>query len=325
MSSMLSVRNLRKHFKVSKRGIIKAVDNVSFDIEQGEILGLVGESGCGKTTLGRTIKRIYEPDSGEILFEGRDMAHAGKKELQAYARRAQMIFQDPYSSLDPRMTVAEIVSEGMVIHKLYDQKGIHERTDELLELVGLNSEHANRFPHEFSGGQRQRVGIARALALDPKFIVCDEPISALDVSIQAQIVNLFKRLRARLELTYLFVAHDLAMVRYIADRVAVMYLGRIVEISSSAELYRNPVHPYTEFLLSAIPIPDPRVEAHRAHARQVSEIARALDLGEGCSFSSRCRYSGADCKSVSGELYEVSPGHYAACGAAAKKQPMEAR
>lgn len=325
MIDMLSVRNLCKHFKVAKRGILKAVDNVSFDIKQGEILGLVGESGCGKTTLGRTIKRIYEPDGGEILFEGRDVAHARKEELKAYARRAQMIFQDPYSSLDPRMTVAEIVSEGMVIHKLYDQKGIRDRTIELLELVGLNSEHANRFPHEFSGGQRQRVGIARALALDPKFLICDEPISALDVSIQAQIVNLFKKLRAQLELTYLFVAHDLAMVRYMADRVAVMYLGRIVEISSSAELYLNPVHPYTEFLLSAIPIPNPRVEAHRAHARQVSEIASPLSLPEGCSFAGRCRYAGEKCRSVGGELFEISPGHYVACSAAAKNKPMEVR
>jgi len=318
MNDMLSVRNLSKHFTISTRGTLKAVDRVSFDIKNGEILGLVGESGCGKTTLGRTIKRIYEPDGGEIFFEGRDITHIGKEELRRYSRCAQMIFQDPYSSLDPRMTVAEIVSEGMVIHRLYDPKTIHERTIELLELVGLNSEHANRFPHEFSGGQRQRVGIARALALEPKFIVCDEPISALDVSIQAQIVNLFKRLRSQLNLTYLFVAHDLAMVRYIADRVAVMYLGRIVEIANADELYQNPVHPYTEFLLSAIPIPDPRVEAHRPHVRRTSEIASPIDLPAGCSFAGRCKYTAEKCTSAGCELVEVSSGHYAACDAAAK-------
>ncbi|HOX31579.1 MAG TPA: ABC transporter ATP-binding protein [Spirochaetales bacterium] len=320
MGSILSVRDLSKHFRVSKRGLVKAVDGVSFDIEQGEILGLVGESGCGKTTLGRTIKRIYEPDGGRIVFEGRDIAHAGKDELRAYARRAQMIFQDPYSSLDPRMTVAEIVGEGMAIHKLYGPGRIRERTIELLELVGLNSEHASRFPHEFSGGQRQRVGIARALALEPRFLVCDEPISALDVSIQAQIVNLFKRLRDRLELTYLFVAHDLAMVRYIADRVAVMYLGRIVEVAGSDELYRNPAHPYTELLLSAIPIPDPRVEAGREAPGQVPEMASPLEPREGCSFSGRCAYAGEGCATRGGELFELSPGHYVACDAAAKRR-----
>jgi oligopeptide/dipeptide ABC transporter, ATP-binding protein, C-terminal domain len=314
--SILSVRDLSKHFVVSGHRVLKAVDRVSFDIARGEILGLVGESGCGKTTLGRTIKRIYEPDGGQILFEDEDISHVGKEGLRDYARRAQMIFQDPYSSLDPRMTVAEIVSEGMVIHRLYDAKAIHDRTIELLELVGLCSEHANRFPHEFSGGQRQRIGIARALALQPRFIVCDEPISALDVSIQAQVVNLFKRLRDQLHLTYLFVAHDLAMVRYIADRVAVMYLGRIVEIADSNELYRNPVHPYTEFLLSAIPIPDPRVEASRPRLARASEVASPLDLPAGCAFAARCKYAEGSCALADRDLVEISPGHFAACRAA---------
>jgi oligopeptide/dipeptide ABC transporter ATP-binding protein len=320
MNELLRVQNLSKRFAAAGRGEFKAVDAVGFSIAAGEILGLVGESGCGKTTLGRTIKRIYEPDEGRILFEGKDISHVRGEELRDYTRRAQMIFQDPYSSLDPRMTVAEIVSEGMVIHKLYGAKRIRERTAELLELVGLNSDHASRFPHEFSGGQRQRVGIARALAVEPRFIICDEPISALDVSIQAQIVNLFRKLRDEFDLTYLFVAHDLAMVRYIADRVAVMYLGRIVEISSSVDLYRNPVHPYTELLLSAIPIPDPRVEAGRACSRQASEIADPMNMPAGCSFANRCKYAAARCASASGELVEVSHGHFAACDAAARNR-----
>lgn len=318
MTDLFVVKNLCKTFQLSRGVSLKAVDNVSFSIKNGEILGLVGESGCGKTTLGRTLKRIYEPDSGEIFFSGgefggADISHISGRELKAYTKSAQMIFQDPYSSLNPRMTVAEIVSEGMVIHDIYTKNERRDRTIELLELVGLNSEHANRFPHEFSGGQRQRVGIARALALNPQFIVCDEPISALDVSIQAQIVNLFKRLKEKFSLTYLFVAHDLAMVRYIADRVAVMYLGRIVEIAPARELYENPLHPYTKFLMSAIPIPDPRVEATRVRQKLDGEIASPINLPQGCSFANRCRFADESCLRSAPELKEIFAGHWAAC------------
>ncbi len=316
--STLEVEHLCKYFDLGEKTVLKAVDDVSFDIKKGEVLGLVGESGCGKTTLGRTVKLLYPATSGTIRFDGEVLDTQDKAKRKAYSRRSQMIFQDPYSSLDPRMTVAEIISEGLEVHEIGNAKSRHDRVIELLEMVGLNSEHANRFPHEFSGGQRQRVGIARSLALDPDFIVCDEPISALDVSIQAQIVNLFKELQQRLNLTYLFIAHDLSMVKYISDRVAVMYLGKIVEITQSAELYANPCHPYTEFLLSAIPIPDPEIEAKKEHVRLTGEIPSPIHLPKGCSFQDRCRYADASCKEIKMELFEVSPGHLSACGRAKK-------
>ncbi len=310
---MLEVSNLCKYFELKGGLTLKAVDDVSFVIKRGEILGLVGESGCGKTTLGRTIKYLYLPTSGTIEFKGEKIDPYDKIRLKEFAHKAQMIFQDPYSSLDPRMTVAEIISEGMEIHNMYSAQERRIRAVELLEIVGLNNEHANRFPHEFSGGQRQRVGIARALAVNPEFIVCDEPISALDVSIQAQIVNLFKELQQKLSLTYLFIAHDLSMVKYISDRVAVMYLGKIVEIADSREIYKNPLHPYTEFLLSSIPIPNPRIEATRKHIAAGFEMPSPIDLPKGCSFQPRCKYAFKACSRESPKLIEVEPGHFAAC------------
>jgi oligopeptide transport system ATP-binding protein len=316
MSGLVEVKDLCRYFDLAGGTVLKAVDHVSFEIKKGEILGLVGESGCGKTTLGRCVKGLYPATSGTILYNGRPLDRNDRDAMKAFSRQAQMIFQDPYSSLDPRMTVAEIISEGMEIHGLYPGKQRRERVIALLELIGLNREHANRFPHEFSGGQRQRVGIARSLAVDPEFIVCDEPISALDVSIQAQIVNLFKDLRQRLSLTYLFIAHDLSMVKYISDRVAVMYLGRIVEISDSAEIYRHPLHPYTEFLLSSIPIPDPRVESLRKPAAAGFEMPSPIDLPPGCSFVPRCRYVTADCLTAVPELEEMIKGHFTSCSRA---------
>ena len=316
---LLEIRNVKKYFKLKGGSVLRAVDDVSFDIYQGETLGLVGESGCGKTTLGRVIKGLYPADGGEILYDGTDTLHLDKAGKKWFARQAQMIFQDPYSSLNPRMTVAEIVSEGIRAHKILTSKAeITNRAQELLEMVGLNKEHANRFPHEFSGGQRQRVGIARALSVNPRFIVCDEAISALDVSIQAQVVNLFKRLQREMGLTYLFIAHDLSMVKYISDRVAVMYLGKIVELTTAAELYRNPCHPYTEFLLSAIPIPDPDIEQNKERIRLTGEIGSPIDLPKGCSFQNRCPYATEACKHCSMELREIEPGHYAACDKARK-------
>jgi oligopeptide transport system ATP-binding protein len=316
---MLEVSHLCKYFELKGGLTLKAVDDVTFEIKHGEIVGLVGESGCGKTTLGRTVKQLYLPTSGTIRFNGENVNPKNKIFMKEFARNAQMIFQDPFSSLDPRMTVAEIISEGMEIHNMYSAQERRTRVVELLELVGLNQEHANRFPSEFSGGQRQRVGIARSLAVNPKFIVCDEPISALDVSIQAQIVNLFKELRQRLNLTYLFIAHDLSMVKYISDKVVVMYLGKIVEISNSKEIYKNPLHPYTEFLLSSIPIPNPRVEATRKHIVAGAEMPSPINLPIGCSFAPRCRYAFQDCLSASPRLVEVEPGHFVACFKAAAK------
>lgn len=315
---LIEVKGLCKHFEIKSSGTLKAIDNVSFDIYKGEILGLVGESGCGKTTLGRTIKGLYPANSGEILYRGSDIGKFSKKEKFNFTKQAQMIFQDPYSSLNPRMTVSELISEGMEIHNMYPKEQLAKEVTRMLELVGLSREHGSRFPHEFSGGQRQRVGIARSLAVEPEFVVCDEPISALDVSIQAQIVNLFKNLRQQLGLTYLFVAHDLSMVKYISDRVAVMYLGKIVEITSSAELYKNPLHPYTEFLLSAIPIPDPEIEAARKDVHLKGELPSPINLPKGCSFADRCKYATPECTDHPMNLEEVEPGHFAACIRAGK-------
>lgn len=317
--ALLEVRELCRYFDIGGGQTLKAVDGVSFVIRRGEILGLVGESGCGKTTLGRTVKLLYPKTSGEILYEGVPLDASNRQQKKDFAQKAQMIFQDPYSSLDPRMTVGEIIAEGMEIHDMMAGAAQRrERVRKLLEMVGLNHEHASRFPHEFSGGQRQRIGIARALAVDPAFIVCDEPISALDVSIQAQVVNLFKSLRERLGLTYLFIAHDLSMVKYISDRIAVMYLGKIVEISDAKALYQNPLHPYTEFLLSAIPIPNPRIEAGRPHIMPGHDMPSPINLPPGCSFCPRCKYADESCGHSDMALFETESNHYTACARAQK-------
>ena len=325
---LLEIENLRKYFPVNgiKGPGVQAVQDVSLYIKKGETLGLVGESGCGKTTLGRTILRLYEPTGGKIIYDGetiydnpldkdgKPLGKAKAAKMLPYRRKMQIIFQDPSASLDPRMTVGEIIGEAIDIHKLAASK--KDRADmikELLAQVGLNTEHANRYPHEFSGGQRQRIGIARALAVEPEFIVCDEPISALDVSIQAQIVNLLIRLQKEKGLTYLFIAHDLAMVKHISDRVAVMYLGNIVEITQASALYANPMHPYTQALLSAIPIPDPEVEEKKQRIRLEGELPSPVDPPEGCRFINRCRFASERCRKERPELLEMEPGHLVAC------------
>ena len=310
---LISARNIKKHFDVGV-GMLKAVDGISFDIYPGETFGLVGESGCGKSTAGRTIIRLYEPTEGELLFNGKNIYKMSRHEMKEVRRNFQMIFQDPYASLNPRMTVEEIVAEPLDIHKVCkNHTERHERVIELLELVGLSEEHANRFPHEFSGGQRQRVGIARALALNPKFIVCDEPISALVVSIQAQVVNLLKDLQESLGLTYLFIAHDLSMVRYISDRVGVMYLGHMMELAASEELYDNPIHPYTQALLSAIPIPDPEVQRNRHRIMLEGDVPSPINPKEGCRFVERCPYAIQTCREVTPEFREIKDKHFVAC------------
>jgi oligopeptide/dipeptide ABC transporter ATP-binding protein len=318
---LLEVRNLSKEFPVGsggilsrKKQIIKAVQDVSFSIQPGETLGLVGESGSGKTTLGRSIIRLHEPTSGEVLLDGKNILNLRRSELQATRRRMQIIFQDPYSSLDPRMNVGNIVGEGLLIHNLTNSKNEYRgRVEDLFELVGLSPLMMGRFPHEFSGGQRQRIGIARALAVEPDFIVCDEPVSALDVSIQAQILNLFEELQERLNLAYLFVAHDLSVVRHISDRIAVMYLGRIVEIAEGDELYRNPSHPYTQALISGIPIPDPVIEETRDRIVLTGEIPSPLNPPTGCVFNPRCPLADERCPKIVPELRTVSHDHLSAC------------
>ena len=310
---LISARNIKKYFDVAG-GKLKAVDGISFDIYPRETFGLVGESGCGKSTAGRTIVRLYEPTEGELIFNGQNIYKLSRKDMQEIRRDFQMIFQDPYASLNPRMTVEYIVAEPLDIHQVYKEKS--ERSDrviELLRLVGLNDEHAMRFPHEFSGGQRQRIGIARALALNPKFIVCDEPISALDVSIQAQVVNLLKELQDGLGLTYMFIAHDLSMVRYISDRVAVMYLGHMMELAESDELYSNPVHPYTKALLSAIPIPNPEIQRNKKRIMLEGDVPSPINPREGCRFVDRCQYAIGRCREETPVFEEKAANHFAAC------------
>jgi oligopeptide transport system ATP-binding protein len=307
---LIEVKNVKKYFSVGAGQTLRAVDDVSLDIFKGETLGLVGESGCGKSTFGRVVMRIYEPTAGTITYEGKPYTKYSRLE---YAKKAQIIFQDPYASLNPRMTVGSIISEGMEIHKLYDVERRKERVFELLETVGLNREHGNRFPHEFSGGQRQRIGVARALAIEPQFIVCDEPISALDVSIQSQVINLLKDLQQNLKLTYLFIAHDLNIVKYISDRIAVMYLGRLVEVASSEEMYANTLHPYSQALLSSVPIPDPEAERKKERIILQGDVPSPINAIPGCAFCARCRFAMEKCKTQRPLLKEVAPGHQVAC------------
>ncbi len=313
MSAQLELKQLRTHFPISRGRIVKAVDGVDLSIERGETFGLVGESGCGKSTLGRTIKGIYKPTSGEVIFDGQDTAGLSKAETRSFSRRMQMIFQDPYASLDPRLTVGEIIAEGLEIHQLGSRAEQREKVREIMALVGLNPEYQNRFPHEFSGGQRQRIAIARALVVDPEMVVCDEPISALDVSIQGQIVNLLKSLQERIGLTYLFVAHNLSMVKYISDRVGVMYLGRLVEVAPKHELFANPLHPYTQALLSSVPIPDPRLEAARVEKTPEGELPSPIGTIEGCAFRTRCPLAHEACRTMQPVLTQAAPQHGVMC------------
>ena len=315
-NNLIEVIGLKKYFDINvgafKIKPLKAVDDVSFSIRKGETLGLVGESGCGKTTVGRTLLHLYEPTEGKIIFDGKDLNI--KDNLDEYRKKASMVFQDPYSSLNPRMTVADLIAEPLDIHRLYSNK--KEREDkirELLNYVGLNSEHATRYAHEFSGGQRQRIGIARSLAVNPQFIVCDEPVSALDVSSQAQIINMFCELQERLGLTYLFIAHDLLVVRHISNRIAVMYLGRMVELAEAGEIFDNPLHPYSKSLLSAVPLPDP--ETARASQRIIlsGDIPSPLNAPSGCPFRTRCTYSKKVCAESVPKFREISRGHFVAC------------
>ena len=312
---LIEVKDLKQHFPVRtgffKTTMLKAVDGVSFAIDEGETLGLVGESGCGKTTVGRSILHLYEPTGGEVLYKG---TRVTKHNIESYRKDMQVVFQDPYSSLNPRMTVADIVGEPLDIHHLYKTKAERkEKIDELLNLVGLNSDHARRYAHEFSGGQRQRIGIARALAVNPKFIVCDEPVSALDVSIQAQIINTFEELQQKLGIAYLFIAHDLLVVQHMSRRIAVMYLGRIVESASADEIIDRPIHPYTQSLISAIPIPDPETARSRHRIPLEGDVPSPLHMPEGCSFRTRCRYATERCAKECPALKDVGGGHFVSC------------
>ena len=310
---LVRAEHICKYFKIGGGRMLHAVEDVNLDIHRGETLGLVGESGCGKSTLGRTLMGIYQPTKGKLIYDGKPVDLSNKKDRFAFAKKAQIVFQDPYASLDPRMTVGSIIEEGMIIHNMYDAKRRQERVAELLSIVGLNREHANRFPHEFSGGQRQRIGIARALAIEPEFIVCDEPISALDVSIQAQVINLLHDLQERMGLTYLFIAHDLNIVKYISDRIAVMYLGSMVELATSDELYANTLHPYSKALLSAVPIPDPKLEAQKKRQIIEGDAPSPINKPKGCAFSSRCPLACDKCRQSAPTLKEAAPGHFVAC------------
>lgn len=315
-NTLIEVKGLKKYFDINIGGFktksLKAVDDVSLTIKKGETLGLVGESGCGKTTLGRTILHLYKPTAGEIWYKGKLIK--SKADVQEFRKKATMVFQDPYSSLNPRMTVSDIIGEPLDVHKLYANK--KERQDKILELmsrVGLNSEHASRYAHEFSGGQRQRIGIARSLAVNPDFIVCDEPVSALDVSIQAQVINMFGDLQEQLGLTYLFIAHDLLVVHHISDRIGVMYLGRLVELADADEIYDNPLHPYSQSLLSSVPIPDPKITRTNKRIVLSGDIPSPLNAPSGCPFRTRCPYAQSVCAESMPKLKEVSAGHLVAC------------
>jgi len=316
---LLKVVDLKMHFPIYRGvfqrqvGAVHAVDGVSFDVRRGETLGLVGESGCGKSTTGRTILQLYKPTAGEVIFEGTDLVTLKREEMRWMRRQMQMIFQDPYASLNPRMTVSEIVGEPLSVHEVGTGKEIQERVAHLLELVGLNPSFAGRYPHEFSGGQRQRIGVARALALQPSFIICDEPISALDVSIQAQVVNLLEELQEQFNLTYLFIAHDLSMVRHISKRVAVMYLGVIMEMANRDDLYLEPLHPYTQALLSAVPIPDPLADVNRTRVILEGDVPSPVNPPSGCRFRTRCPIAEKMCAESRPEFREVTPGHFVAC------------
>lgn len=316
---VIKVKNLKMYFPVQKNILgkvnlyLRAVDGISFHINKGETLGLVGESGCGKTTAGRCITRLYTPTSGEIIMNGKDIANLSNKDMQPFRKKMHMIFQDPFASLNPRMTVGDIISEPMHSYNIGDAKERKDRVKDLLGMVGLNPDFSSRFPHEFSGGQRQRIGIARSLSANPEFIVCDEPISALDVSIQAQVVNLLQDLQKEFGLTYLFIAHDLSMVKYISDKVGVMYLGKIVEMAESDELYNNPLHPYTKALISAIPIPDPDLEMEKKRIILKGDIPSPIGLQNGCNFKTRCQLATEGCSVQEPGLVEITNGHYVAC------------
>ena len=313
---LIEVKGLKEYFDINvgmfKSKPLKAVDDVSFSINRGETLGLVGESGCGKTTVGRTLLHLYKPTAGEIWYDGKLLKT--KEDIKAFRKKATMVFQDPYSSLNPRMTVADIIAEPLDIHKMYkDKEERRERILELMSHVGLNSEHASRYAHEFSGGQRQRIGIARSLAVNPDFIVCDEPVSALDVSIQAQVINMFDELQEQLGLTYLFIAHDLLVVRHISDRIAVMYLGKMVELADADEIYNRPLHPYSKSLLSAVPIPDPKIARANKRIALTGDIPSPLNAPSGCPFRTRCQYATPECAESMPEFKEVEKGHFVAC------------
>lgn len=317
---LLEVRGLKKYFPITSgiilqrvKAYVKAVDGLDFFVRKGETLGLVGESGCGKSTTGRSILQLYRPTAGEVLFQGKDLCKLQGEELRKMRRNMQMIFQDPYASLNPRMTVGDIIGEPLEVHNIAKGKEKKERVQELLQIVGLNPYFVNRYPHEFSGGQRQRIGVARALAVNPDFIVCDEPISALDVSIQAQIINLLEELQAQFHLTYLFIAHDLSVVRHISDRVAVMYLGKIVELTDRDSLYKNPLHPYTKALLSAVPIPDPIVEEKRERIILTGDVPSPVNPPSGCRFHTRCPIAIERCKHEDPEFRDVGNLHFVAC------------
>lgn len=317
-NTLISLQNLKVHFKIGgglfkETKYVKAVDGVSLDIKKGETLGLVGESGCGKSTLGKAILRLTEPTGGQVFYNGKDLAHLPQSAMRDQRKNLQMIFQDPYASLNPRMNVGQIIGEPIRTFNLADGKSVDERVQELMETVGMSRRFVKRYPHEFSGGQRQRIGIARALAVDPEFIVADEPISALDVSIQAQIMNLMEKLQAEKNLTYLFISHDLRAVRHLSDRVAVMYLGKIVELANGKDIYREPLMPYSKALISAVPVPDPEIEAKRERIILKGDVPSPINPPKGCHFHTRCPYAIQECKQIVPQLVEIKPKHFAAC------------